>query len=92
MRSYPTNFEISDARATKGAALAWLCNHLGIPLDEAVSFGDNLNDVSMIEKAGMGVAMENAEPEIKAIADAITLTNDEGGVGEFILQRLACNR
>lgn len=92
VRSYPTNFEISDARATKGAALAWLCDHLGIPLGEAVSFGDNLNDVSMIEKAGTGVAMENAEPEIKAIADAITLTNDEGGVGEFILQRLADNR
>ena len=86
--SFPTNIEIMAAGASKGAALRWLCEREGVPVAEAVAFGDNLNDVSMIEAAGMGVAMANAEPEVKAAADAICATNDESGVGSFILERL----
>ncbi len=87
VHSAPTNIEISDAQATKGAALTWLCKYLGVPPSEAVAFGDSVNDISMLEAAGTGVAMANAEPEVKAAAGALTCSNDEGGVGVFI-QRL----
>lgn len=89
VRSAPTNIEISDAGATKGAALTWLCAYLDIPLSEAVAFGDSINDISMLEAAGTGVAMANAEPETKAAADALTCSNDKDGVGVFISGLLA---
>lgn len=88
VRSYATNIEVSDVRASKGAALAWLCGHLGVPAADAVAFGDNINDISMIEAAGTGVAVANAEPEVIAAADALAASNDEGGVGAFVLERL----
>lgn len=88
VRSYETNVEVSDGCATKGSALSWLCDHLGIPAADAVAFGDNVNDVSMLEAAGTGVAMGNAAPEAKDAADAVCATNDEEGVGRFILELL----
>lgn len=92
VRSVPNDIEISDARATKGIAMAWLCEKLGIALEDVVAFGDNINDISMLEAAGTGVAMENAEPETKAAADAVTGTNDASGVGEYLLQLFAAQR
>lgn len=88
VRSYDTNIEVSDVRASKGSALSWLCDHLGIPVAEAVAFGDNINDISMIEAAGTGVAVANAEPEVLAAADVIARSNDEAGVGRFVLEQL----
>ena len=86
--SYATNIEVSDASASKGAALAWLCDHLDMPVADAVAFGDNINDISMIEATGTGVAVANAEPEVIAAADAVAASNDDGGVGAFVLERL----
>ena len=57
---------------------------LGIRREETLSFGDSLNDLSMILSAGTGVAMENADPLLKAQADHITATNDENGVARAI--------
>ena len=88
VRSFPTNIEFSDASATKGAALTWLCEYLGIPLKDAIAFGDNINDLSMIEAAGTGIAMGNAEDTVKRAADDVAGTNDKGGVGEYLLQLL----
>ena len=82
--SGPHNLEISDAHASKGNALTWLCGYLGIPVECSVAFGDMLNDVSMLRAAGDGVAMANASPEAKAAADHTTLCNDEGGVGAYL--------
>lgn len=90
-RSFPTNIEIMGTGASKGAALTWLCDHLDIPVGEAVAFGDNQNDISMIEAAGTGVAVANAEPEVRDAADAICASNDENGVGAFILERLGAS-
>lgn len=87
-RSYPTNIEVMDARCSKGAGMAWLCAEIGVPVSDAVAFGDNLNDVTMIRAAGRGVAVANAEPEARAAADAACPSNDEGGVGRFILESL----
>lgn len=86
--SLPFNFEVSDARATKGAALTWLCGHLGIPRARSWAFGDSGNDLSMLIAAGTGVAMANAEPEERAAADAVCASNEEDGVGRFILDVL----
>lgn len=88
-RSYPMNIEVMEAGASKGAALAWLCGHLGIAVENAVAFGDNLNDLSMILAAGTGVAVANAEAEVRSSADAVCASNDEAGVGAFILERYA---
>ena len=80
-----TNFlEVLASGINKGTALEWLCNKKGINRDEIIAFGDNYNDIEMIEYAGIGVAMKNAEEELKRKADYICLSNDEDGVGKFL--------
>ena len=85
-RSYPMNIEVMDKDASKGTALDWLCRHLGIPTSKAVAFGDNFNDIEMLQVAGTGVAMDNAEHETKAAADRVCATNDDDGVALTILE------
>lgn len=80
-------YEITDAAATKGAALVWLAEHEGWRIAQTVAFGDNNNDVSMIEAAGDGVVMENGEAHVKALADHIAPPAVEGGVALY-LQKL----
>ena len=59
------------------------------PPAETIAIGDGFNDVSMIRFAGLGVAMTNAQPPVKANADRITqYTNDEDGVARFIQELL----
>ena len=77
-----------DESASKGASLAWLCGHLGIDPAEAVAFGDNFNDIEMLETAGTGIAVANAEPEVLAHADRQTAGNDEDGVARAIMELL----
>ena len=60
------------------------CGCCGIKQEEVISVGDAENDVAMIQYAGLGVAMANATDEAKAVADHITLTNEEDGVAEVI--------
>ena len=86
--SLPGNVEITHRDATKGAALEFLCGHLGIPADCAVAFGDERNDCSMLRAAGLGVAMGNAAPEARAAANAVTASNDEDGVAQMLLRLL----
>ena len=61
-----------------------LIERLGIKQEEVISFGDGYNDLSMIEFAGMGVAMENAVDQVKQCADYITLSNDDEGIYECL--------
>ena len=82
--SIPVNVEITDVRATKGTALLWLCEHLGVAVADTVAFGDSGNDLSMIEVAGDGVAMGNASPEVKAAADHVAPPCDEAGVARYL--------
>ena len=80
-----TNFlEVLAPGINKGSALEWICNQKGINRDEIIAFGDNYNDIEMIEYAGVGVAMKNAEEALKKKADYICLSNDEDGVGKFL--------
>ncbi len=87
--SVSNNIEINSARAGKGKALLALAELLGIPREDTVAFGDGTNDCEMLELAGLGVAMGNADPQVKAIADEITGSNNEAGVGKRILRLLA---
>lgn len=87
-RSYPINIEVMDKGASKGASMAWLCGELGQSLSDALAFGDNFNDIEMIEMAGLGIAVANAEDEVRAAADMVAASNDEDGVAISILERL----
>lgn len=86
--SLRNNIEINSAEAGKGNALCALCTHLGIDLSETVAFGDGLNDIDMIETAGCGVAMENADPLVIQKATGVAGNNNAGGVGKEILRLL----
>ena len=78
------NFEISKAGVTKREGLEFLANYLGTDLAHTMAMGDSENDYSMINAAGIGVAMGNASEDIKAIANHITTSNNEDGVGEAV--------
>jgi Cof subfamily protein (haloacid dehalogenase superfamily) len=82
--SNPMFLEFVDINASKAIALEKIGEHYGISRDEMIAVGDGFNDLSMIEYAGLGVAMANAGKAIKAKADFITLSNDEDGVAHVI--------
>lgn len=73
---------------SKGRSLREIADYYGIKNENTVSFGDELNDLDLIKNAGIGVAMGNSIDEIKAIADYITLTNDENGVADYINKKI----
>ena len=87
--SVPMNIEINAANASKGPALEALCKHLGFTAENAAAFGDNTNDLSMVQAAGRGVAMKNSDAVLIAAADIITpFDNNEAGVGRMIMEYL----
>jgi Cof subfamily protein (haloacid dehalogenase superfamily) len=69
---------------SKGIALEALAAHLGIPLDEVAAVGDGQNDISLLDTAGLAIAMGNAHEELKKIADHITLSVEEHGLAAAI--------
>ena len=78
--SFPNNLEINAPGAAKGEALLRLAEKLGIEPQQTMGFGDGENDLTLIQKAGIGVAMGNAVESLKEEADYVTSTNDEDGV------------
>ena len=75
---------IMNKNATKFNAISTICNELKIDLAEVVSFGDDDNDVLMIQGCGVGVAMANANPRVKAVANTECLSNKEDGVARWL--------
>ena len=69
---------------SKWSGLLYLANHLQIKRSEIVAIGDGMDDIEMIVGAGLGVAMGNAAPEVKAAAKWVTRSNDENGVGYML--------
>ncbi len=69
---------------SKGKALEVLASYLSIPLAEVVAIGDGANDISLLAKAGLAIAMENAVDELKAVADYITPDVEHNGVARAI--------
>ena len=82
--SIVNNIEINSRGATKGNALKKLAVLLEIPLEQTMAFGDDLNDISMLKEAGIGVAMGDAYEEVKKSADYVTGDCDESGVAKAI--------
>ena len=76
--------EIVPKNVAKDRSLAALLEKLGLQREELIACGDGMNDISMIEYAGLGAAMENAYPPVKEKADIIAPSNDEDGVAEII--------
>ncbi|MCF0106729.1 MAG: HAD family phosphatase [Holdemanella sp.] len=78
-------FEFVDPRINKGTGLEKICEHFTIDLDEVIAFGDELNDVEMLKKAGIGVCMQNGLDEVKAISDYVSpYTNEEDALAKYI--------
>ena len=82
--SKPYFLEFNPPEATKGKALERLCALSGASMSEAVCFGDSLNDLSMLTAAGLGVAVANARPEVRAACDDVCDTNERDGVAQYL--------
>lgn len=90
-KSAPYFLEIMPFGVTKGSMLPLLLDKLKIKREELAAFGDNYNDMTMIGYAGFGVAMGNAETDVKKIADYICESNDNDGIAntldKFVLKQ-----
>lgn len=80
--------DIVPLNNSKGKAVRILCKKLNIDLSEVAAFGDQMNDISMLEIAGLSIAMGNAVNQVKDIADYITLSNDENGIAYAIKEKI----
>ena len=83
-RSEKYFLEVVPPFIDKANTLSILLERLGIATENIVAFGDGVCDVGMLQLAGMGIAMGNAQESVKACADYVTLTNDEDGVATAI--------
>lgn len=89
--SFPYNLEVNGMGAAKGEGLLRLAQILGIKREETMAFGDGENDLSMIDKAGIGIAMENGVENLKRIADFIAPDNNDAGVGQMLEKLILSN-
>lgn len=76
--------EITNENTDKWNALKFLIQKLGIEREEVITIGDNVNDQTMLENAGLGVAMANSAPYVQKMADVVTESNNEDGVAKVI--------
>ena len=83
-RWYPDFADITVRGADKGSALQAMAAHLGISMAETIAFGDGGNDKSIIKAAGTGVAMSNANDDVKAVADYVTTDVDDDGIAKAL--------
>jgi HAD superfamily hydrolase (TIGR01484 family) len=82
--SSPFNIEVNPAGVSKATALEEVCRLIGCDMSEAAAVGDSLNDIAAIRACGLGVAMGNAQDEVKAAADFVTTSHLEDGVAYMI--------
>lgn len=84
VKSTPFYYEIMPKGIDKGKSLLEIADHYKISQEDIIAFGDENNDLTMIEKAGVGVAMANSSKDILEIADYVTLSNDEDGIAYYL--------
>ena len=84
LRSGDGIIELNSTNASKGNALCILCEKLGIQLENVLAIGDNENDISMLQAAGISAAMENAEDDVKQAAKFVAGNNEEDGAAHFL--------
>ena len=83
--SNPNYIELFPINSGKGSSILWLCDYLNIPVKNSIAAGDEMNDISMIQTAGLGVAMKNGRKEVQQIANTITAyDNNEDGLAKFL--------
>ena len=90
VRSDPQLIQIMDAGASKGEALRLVARHYGVPLAQVMALGDAVNDVPMLEAAGVAVAMDNAHPDVKRVADWVAPSNNDHGVHATLVRYGLC--
>ena len=84
---YPLEYyytEVSSQNVDKWSAILKLIEKLNIQPEEVIAIGDNVNDQTMLENAGLGIAMKNSAPYIQKMADEVTLDNNSNGVAASI--------
>lgn len=87
--SSPKNLEVTATNISKGRGLNILAEHLGIPVEKTIAFGDSTNDMKLLKEAQIAVAMGNCEvEELKEEADIIAPTNENDGVAEILKELL----
>jgi HAD superfamily hydrolase (TIGR01484 family) len=84
--SHPFNLEMNPLGISKASGLIDICGLLGIEMSDIIAMGDSLNELAMIRASGLGVAMGNAQDEVKQAADIVTASNVEDGVARIIEQ------
>jgi 5-amino-6-(5-phospho-D-ribitylamino)uracil phosphatase len=82
--SHITNIECNAQGVSKASGIQEVCDLLGIRMSEVIAMGDSWNDIPMIRAAGLGIAMGNAQAEVKEAADAIAPNHDQDGVAQMI--------
>lgn len=80
----PNFADVFPAGGGKDRGIEAICRHLGIKREETIAFGDGENDISMLEYAGIGVAMGNSSDKVKACADYVTASVDEDGIARSV--------
>ena len=81
---FPRDLEVITGGIDKGAALRYLLDLLSLKPEQVIAMGDGGSDVPMLQAAGIGIAMANAEPQVKAAADRITGDCDADGVAQAL--------
>lgn len=84
IRSERSLYEILPKGVDKGTVLPRMAEYMGIPIERTVAVGDYNNDIGMIRAAGLGIAVTNARDEVKAVADHITVSNEESAIARII--------
>ncbi|MBF2411131.1 HAD family phosphatase [Listeria welshimeri] len=77
-------FEFTAKNIDKAKALDTVLTPMGIHAENIIAFGDGHNDITMVKYAGTGIAMDNAVPELKAVANSITLSNNKDGIAHVL--------
>ncbi len=77
-------YKFSSGKATKENAIKFISQRFEIPTEKIIAFGDDFNDIGMLKLCGKGVAMKNAIKQVKAVADCVTISNNEDGVAKFL--------
>ncbi|MEK0314509.1 Cof-type HAD-IIB family hydrolase [Cohnella sp. 56] len=90
IRSGDYFIDLQHREASKGTALRQWAEKRGIPREQVLAIGNYFNDIGMLQYAGCGVAMDNSPPEVKAVADAVTASNNEDGVA-LVLEACLAN-
>jgi Cof subfamily protein (haloacid dehalogenase superfamily) len=88
-KSLPYFLEFASPNVTKAAGLEFVAEHVGFGREETVAFGDGENDIELVDWAGYGVAVANADDRVKEVADFVCPSVDEEGVAQVLEAFLA---